>query len=1477
MRFSHLYLVTSIGAIAVPAIAAAQADPPGVFISPPSGTVSTNPVSVSVTWSDDVNLAPNTRVITFNNANVSASFGWTPIYTRPDGAVLGARSDGQVTLVSGTNTLTAYICDPGNFCTSETVQMNYVPPPPPSPYAAPVVSTAPHHDGFRNQAAEGSTLSYTTPGYVSVDQPRGVTLFYSSAQAAPTGFVELEVTDPSSTPAEKFSIRVLSPSGALLTLSNGQTAAYFGNQNGTTGGKSRISAAFDASQLGAPNATGAWMVNVEVTSYWPDHSTATTVPVRVLVVDRRGSPYGAGWTIAGLQRLHTAGSGGVLVDEGNGTARFFAGSTSAGFVAPAGDHSTLTYANSKYTRRYPDGSGAEFNAAGVLLYTWNAAGEVTSFAHDASVRLTTITDPAGLQTTLAYHTGAAPHGTRLGNIQHPGGGAAYFHYGMGAGDLNTVSDSAGVVVLRMYYDPAHRLTNWSQYDDGQWDVTYDAFGELATVTAPQITVGASQQVRPQSTRVSEKVTLLPANGQATSTSPRPRVLADSVYARVTDPRGYQTRVWTDRFGLPVKVVGPLAHTTTIERDAAGQPVRVTDAAGRTVSYNWHPSGMLARSFDAAQGLQVDHAYQTLNGGNFLRRSSEGTAQVEYVRGTSGEVLAVVVGADTVARYTYDPRLRVVTARDKQGHETRFFYDGNARLNTDSVRVNATAANPQTIRFGYDTRGRVISTTAPDGRVTTTTYDHLNRVLKQRAPGDSVVYAYNNRGLYRVTDALGRNYDFSRNVLGWAQSETDTNGRPTSYQFDAVGNVTAFTDRANRSFQFQYDALGRLTSRTTPDAGTTTYSYQNPQGWWIAAQNAESADTVHINSGRVTDVISHMGGVRYTVMSTYRPDGLRSTVTVGATISPAQWWNEQVDFGYDSRLRLTTLTDMSRSNTTVGYNADGLPGTITYPTTPATVLSLGYTPRHELSSATYSQPTVDYAFGTNSLAYDILGRIGHRAEASGNRQHFFNYDAIGRLYSWDDQKLVQEPVPPYCGQYATEPECLPTYYWQSMRSGVFNYDAVGNRTTWTRADSTGANNNYSATLQAGSNRYATFAGWTLTYDSVGNLTRRQNATQDIQYRWNSLGQLTGVYTPATGWIDYFYNGFGVRVRRRMGGVDTRYIYDGDDLIAEVDGSGNRLRTYTYWPGIDQPHSMRDWTAGQGGVTRYYALEMPGSNVRGLWTGSGTVTHQYRYTPYGEPLLTSEATANPLRFAAREYDGQAGLYYVRARWYDPFLGRFISEDPIGLAGGINLYAYTLNDPVNRADPSGLDPECIVRGFHHYLVKDGNWEYQYSEITYVYCSEDRSDDILADMPHHRRWGMPPWCGGGFDAYQCGEVLEAFDELQASPLETCREMGMNGERRLARGLYRFDPNFPKFGYAVPATGVVGLGPAAFLPLVGAFEGLPPSGELQLQTTIAEEEAHHAFGGGHHWDGTFVGTPSPLGAPDQVGFACREGRFPSP
>jgi RHS repeat-associated protein len=301
----------------------------------------------------------------------------------------------------------------------------------------------------------------------------------------------------------------------------------------------------------------------------------------------------------------------------------------------------------------------------------------------------------------------------------------------------------------------------------------------------------------------------------------------------------------------------------------------------------------------------------------------------------------------------------------------------------------------------------------------------------------------------------------------------------------------------------------------------------------------------------------------------------------------------------------------------------------------------------------------------------MERLTKRMNAAQDSARILAYNARGELTNARDEEYWEEWVCPTME--------LTDCYWEPQTDILANvsytYDNVGNRT-----DS-------GASLQSSSNRYSAFGGYSFTYDLTGNVLSKTKSGYSQTYSWNSLGQLASVTTNGTT-VSYGYNGFGVRVRRTEGSLVRRYLYDGPNVVLEVNGTGTKLREYTHFPGVDQPHSMFD---GNGAVY-YYATDYPG-HVAGLFNASGTVANRYRYSAWGLPETTSEGISNSLRYMSREVDSQTGVYYVRNRWYDATVARFISEDPIGLAGGINLYTYAGNSPATLLDPFGLSPDDCV----------------------------------------------------------------------------------------------------------------------------------------------------------------------------------------
>ncbi len=203
---------------------------------------------------------------------------------------------------------------------------------------------------------------------------------------------------------------------------------------------------------------------------------------------------------------------------------------------------------------------------------------------------------------------------------------------------------------------------------------------------------------------------------------------------------------------------------------------------------------------------------------------------------------------------------------------------------------------------------------------------------------------------------------------------------------------------------------------------------------------------------------------------------------------------------------------------------------------------------------------------------------------------------------------------------------------------------------------------------------------LTYDDNGNLTRkanRSNAADATTYTWDSRNRLTRIDVPAmTATLDY--DALGRRVARTVNGTTTRYFYDGAQAIGEI--TGGQQTSLLTGLGIDEV--IARYTSA---AARTYLTDALGSVIAQA-REDRTLVNRYRYSGYGEATPTASDEGNSVEYTARENDG-TGLYFYRARYYDPVLKRFVSEDPIGLAGGVNTYAYADGSPSTNTDPLGL----------------------------------------------------------------------------------------------------------------------------------------------------------------------------------------------
>jgi RHS repeat-associated protein len=257
---------------------------------------------------------------------------------------------------------------------------------------------------------------------------------------------------------------------------------------------------------------------------------------------------------------------------------------------------------------------------------------------------------------------------------------------------------------------------------------------------------------------------------------------------------------------------------------------------------------------------------------------------------------------------------------------------------------------------------------------------------------------------------------------------------------------------------------------------------------------------------------------------------------------------------------------------------------------------------------------------------------------------------------------------------------------------FDYDQVGNRYP--------NSNVYSA-----ANQLLEDDTYIYSYDKNGNTISKTNKTTNVytKYYWNAENQMTRLekYTSTPDPLPYStagytYDGLGRRVAKNVDNTVTKYLYDMEDILLELDATDNITARYTHGPGIDEPISL-----DKDAQSYYYIADGLGSIVK-LVDTTGNVVNNYIYDSFGNIMEKTEGVANPYTYTAREYDTESGLYYYRFRYYDARVGRFLSEDPIGFWGGINFYAYLNNNPINSNDPYGLSPAIWIRKLINFISK-------------------------------------------------------------------------------------------------------------------------------------------------------------------------------
>jgi RHS repeat-associated protein len=662
-------------------------------------------------------------------------------------------------------------------------------------------------------------------------------------------------------------------------------------------------------------------------------------------------------------------------------------------------------------------------------------------------------------------------------------------------------------------------------------------------------------------------------------------------------------------------------------------------------------------------------------------------------------------------YRFDSRGHTLSTTDALGQTTTFEYAPGTNLLTAT-----TDPLGRTTRVAYDTQGNVTTITDPAGTPRGFTYEPtFNKVTSVTNPvTPPTQFAYDAAGNLRtITDPLGKLTTLTYNTAGQPLTITDPLTHITTFTYDSVGNLATVADPLGNTMRYEYDAVSRLTRQTDPRGRPTAFAYDSLNlvrtitdalGGLTSFTYDENGNLRTVTDARPNPPTSYTYDSMDRVATRTDPLGAREAFVydlAGNLTRRTDRKGQVSTFGYDALNRLTTASYADGSGTSNAYDAAGRLVRVDD--------SVGgrRTNTYDVLDRLLAQSTI---LGTISYAYDALGRRT-LLNLPGIAPTTYTYDEISRLkqilrgpqttaLDYDDAgRRTSLSLPNGVStqyQYDDASRLTALIYQNAvgpLGDLTYQYDAAGNRI---RLGGSFARTLLPAAVASatydGANRQLAFGANQMTFDANGNATAIAGGAPTTSLTWDARDRLIGLEQAGT--VASFAYAFGHRSAKTVDGETTQFLYDGLDMLQQLEPQ--RTTSYLRSLTIDETLGI---TNPDGAF--FLTADALGSTLA-VGDGSGSVVNEYTYDPFGAPTVPNPALANAFQFTGRENDGLANLYNYRARYYSPALHRFISEDPLGLQGGINLYTYAANNPINWIDPLGLDVTITLwkccGGFNH-----------------------------------------------------------------------------------------------------------------------------------------------------------------------------------
>jgi len=773
--------------------------------------------------------------------------------------------------------------------------------------------------------------------------------------------------------------------------------------------------------------------------------------------------------------------------------------------------------------------------------------------------------------------------------------------------------------------------------------------------------------------------------------------------------------------------------STMTYNSQHEPLTVMDAAGQTATMTYNTQGqLLTRKVVVGGANQITTMTYT---------GPSGTGTGNYLTLVTGPVTGATTG------YTYDSAERTHTVTDSEGYTLTMVYDnldrpasttypdgttdqtfynkldvdhmidrqGRVTKNTyDAIRELLSTTDPmgRTTQYSWCTCGGLSTLTDANGNVTTWGLDLQGRVTsKTYADASAINYVYetNTSRLHTMTDAVGNVATYSYNVDNTLSGTTyaPATGVATtpnvSFSYDSVYNrVTGMTDGTGTT-SYSYNPInaalgaGRLSGVSVPIAGSSAaVAYGYDELGRVVSRSIDAANPVGTTFdalGRVTHVTNALTptGTDFTyayVDETSRLSSVTYPSGTGLSTSYSYFGNTSSDSNpADDDQRLETIQNM-KSTTQLSkfdytYNAVGTIATWTQQadSSTAVVNTLTYDNADQLTSAVQSGG----GSASNAYHYDPAGnRLAEVTDSGTTAGQFNNLNQLTGLSSSTTSQTV-------AGHTSAAVTSATVNAVPATISNSTNFTANVPLPGGTNVVSVVANPSSGSSI---TQRYQVVASGpaptSLTYDANGNVHTDENGNT---YAWDALNRLTGITYPSGASSLFAYDGLSRRVqiveKNSSGSVTSTKndLWIGQEIVEERDASN--AVTKRFFPQGEQQ-------IVSGTATPYYYTSDHLGSVREMCDSSGSIVSRLSYDPYGKVTVISGTNLPTKQYAGYYYHAPSGLNLTRAgdgkstgRPYDSLTGRWPSRDPIGERGGINLYKYVGDDPINFVDDNGLLP--------------------------------------------------------------------------------------------------------------------------------------------------------------------------------------------